>query len=760
MERMSRWLLILLFASTCITLHAAPQQDQDAAAQAVLQRLLGSRAEALHLHVAEIKKRTRDWYQVRSADGRVDVSGSSPVALAHGAYAFLELEGFASVSWEGDRVAPPARWPDYDSGMVATPFAHRVYLNPCTYGYTTPWWNWPRWEREIDWMALHGIDMPLALEGQEIVWQQLWREFGVSDAALAEYFSGPAFAPWQRMGNIEGHAAPLSQRWIEDKAALQQRILARMRSLGMQPVLPAFAGYVPKAFALAHPQAHIYRMRPWEGFHETYWLDPADPLFAKIAARFIQLYTQRYGKGQYYLADAFNEMLPPMSDDNRHQGAYGDHAQSTGPQQAAVSPDVRDRRLAAYGRAIYASIDQAAPGATWVMQSWLFGADQHFWTREAIAAFLRDVPDDRLLVLDIGNDRYPDVWKRAEAFHGKRWIYGYVFNYGGSNPVYGDLDYYRRDLAALAGASDVGKLSGFGVFPEGLHSNSVVYDYLYALAWEGHDEPLATWLARYTRARYGHTSPALLDAWSSLREGVFDVRYWSPRWWQGTAGTYLLFRRPGTEIVDFPGAPGDLQYLHDALQKLLALSNDFADAPLFRYDLVDFTRHYASERIDQLLQQTVRDYQRGDIAHGDADVRKLHDVVGMLDALLGGQQDTLSSWVDEARRYAATPDDARDYVRNAKALITVWGGDGNLHDYASRAWQGTYRDFYLPRWSMFFAAMRTAAQRRSPFDEARTRAAIAQWETRWADSDTVYRRHAPKDAIADIRTLLARLEQP
>ena len=156
----------------------------------------------------------------------------------------------------------------------------------------------------------------------------------------------------------------------------------------------------------------------------------------------------------------------------------------------------------------------------------------------------------------------------------------------------------------------------------------------------------------------------------------------------------------------------------------------------------------------------MRDYQRGDIAHGDADVRKLHDVVGMLDALLGGQQDTLSSWVDEARRYAATPDDARDYVRNAKALITVWGGDGNLHDYASRAWQGTYRDFYLPRWSMFFAAMRTAAQRRSPFDEARTRAAIAQWETRWADSDTVYRRHAPKDAIADIRTLLARLEQP
>ena len=55
---------------------------------------------------------------------------------------------------------------DGASGRVESPFAHRAYLNPCAYGYTTPWWDWPRWRREIDWMAVHGIDMPLALEGQ------------------------------------------------------------------------------------------------------------------------------------------------------------------------------------------------------------------------------------------------------------------------------------------------------------------------------------------------------------------------------------------------------------------------------------------------------------------------------------------------------------------------------------------------------------------------------------------------------------------
>ncbi len=27
------------------------------------------------------------------------------------------------------------------------------------------WWDWERWEREIDWMALNGINLPLAFTG-------------------------------------------------------------------------------------------------------------------------------------------------------------------------------------------------------------------------------------------------------------------------------------------------------------------------------------------------------------------------------------------------------------------------------------------------------------------------------------------------------------------------------------------------------------------------------------------------------------------
>lgn len=727
-------------------------------ARGVLTRLLGVQAKGFDLALAP--SGARPWYAARSQGGKLVVRGDSPVALARGAYAHLRRAGLAHVSWEGDRLGQGAP-PDADSGRVESPFVHRAYLNTCTYGYTTPWWDWPRWSREIDWMAVHGVDMPLAMEGQEHVWRDLWREAGLSEPELADYFSGPAFAPWQRMGNIEGYRAPLPSAWIDKKKALQRKILARMRDLGMTPILPAFGGYVPKAFALKHTKARIYRMRAWEGFHETYWLDPADPLFAKLASRFMALYTKTYGAGTYYLADSFNEMLPPVADDGADARAatYGDGKANTAATQGKVEidPALKARRLAAYGKAIYDSIRQSQPDAVWVMQGWLFGADQHFWDPAAIAAYLSQVPDDRLMILDIGNDRYPDTWRNARAFGGKPWIYGYVHNYGGSNPVYGDLDYYRRDLAALTANPQTKRLAGFGMFPEGLHSNSIVYEAAYDLAWNAGEASLAAWLSTYARSRYGRTTPQLDAALGQLVEAAYSTRYWSPRWWKSKAGAYLFFKRPTATIQDFPAHPGDRAKLAAAVGELARLAPGFADQPLFVIDLVDAARHLVSEEIDLQLQAVVSAYRGGDLASGDAARRKIEDLARAVDGLLGVQPETLATWIDAARAYGDTPADARAYVLNAKAQVTVWGGEGNLNDYASKAWQGLYGDFYLPRWSRFLDALRAAGT--GALDEPAVVRDIVAWEHAWVDRDTVYRRQRPADPVAATQALLARLDR-
>lgn len=79
--------------------------------------------------------------------------------------------------------------------MIARRF--RYFENTCTESYSYVWWDWEEWEKHIDWMALNGINMPLALTGQEAIWLKVYNSFGLtSEQVLDEFFTGPAFLAW------------------------------------------------------------------------------------------------------------------------------------------------------------------------------------------------------------------------------------------------------------------------------------------------------------------------------------------------------------------------------------------------------------------------------------------------------------------------------------------------------------------------------------------------------------------------------------
>lgn len=76
------------------------------------------------------------------------------------------------------------------------------------------------------------------------------------------------------MGNIRGFGGPLSTNWHNQTIQLQHQILRRMRDLGIVPVLPAFAGHVPRAFARLFPNANMTKIDPWNKFEDKYcWYD-------------------------------------------------------------------------------------------------------------------------------------------------------------------------------------------------------------------------------------------------------------------------------------------------------------------------------------------------------------------------------------------------------------------------------------------------------------------------------------------------------
>lgn len=139
-----------------------------------------------------------------------------------------------------------------------------------------------------------------------------------------------------------------------------------MKALDMHPVVPAFSGYVPKAFAAKHPESKISELKSWSGggFESTYLLDSKDPLFKEIGKRFIEIYIKLYGKSDFYLADSFNEITPPVSEEHKSE------------------------ELSDYGKTIFETINEAAPGATWVMQGWLLEIIKSFGPRKLQLLFL------------------------------------------------------------------------------------------------------------------------------------------------------------------------------------------------------------------------------------------------------------------------------------------------------------------------------------------------------------------------------------
>ena len=62
-------------------------------------------------------------------------------------------------------------------------------MNYCTVSYTAAYWDWERWQREIDFMAMNSINMPLATVGLEAVWYNTLLKHRFTDEEARRFFS-------------------------------------------------------------------------------------------------------------------------------------------------------------------------------------------------------------------------------------------------------------------------------------------------------------------------------------------------------------------------------------------------------------------------------------------------------------------------------------------------------------------------------------------------------------------------------------------
>lgn len=676
-------------------------------------RVLGDRAADQFEFEPIAAEDGRDVFELESRDGKVVVRGNSPLSQAVGLNWYLKYYANCHVSLNGRQAALPAKLPAINRKIRQTGWASSRYLlNYCTFGYSMPWWDWPQWEQFIDWMALNGINQPLAVTGQEAVWQAVGRRFGMTEAEIEAFLPGPPYLPFSWMGCLDGHGGPLPKSWIDQHVALQKKILARQRELGITPVLQGFTGHVPEAIVKKFPGTKAQRIR-WIEFN-TYMLDPRDPLFQKLGTAWIEEQTKLFGTDHLYDADSFIEMTPPSGD-----LAY----------------------LSGIGRAIYDGMAQADPQAVWLLQGWTFMFGRQFWTQERIKAFCDAVPNDRLLVLDLFCDVNP-VWNKTEGFFGKPWVWNFVYNFGNNTSLGGSGPLGRFNDLVTARKDPLGKnLRGVGLMMEGYGHNPPFFELMFELAWRN-DVDLQAWMKDFSRFRYGRENANAAAAWETLRTGLYDKGH-----------------RGKTAVTSFPSPGGrNGRYPELALAKawrlLLDAGPELSASETYRHDLVNIARQCVSSRAGDFLAKTTAAYQAKDAAAYRQASAEFLQLLRDLDELLAtNDQFLLGRWLEDAKRWGATDAERAKLEWNARRVLTLWGTGEALRDYAWKEWSGLVTGFYAKRWEIFFRHQQESLDGGKPFDQKACHAEIFRFENDWCNARETYPTQPAGDSLAIARRL-------
>ena len=671
--------------------------------------------------VFEYQPDTIDFFQIETVNDpvktlKIRITGNNDNSLAVGLNYYLKHVAGVHVSWllcEPIELPEAMRLP-LETIRKEALVKDRFFLNYCTYGYTMPWWKWPQWERFIDWMALNGINMPLAITGQEAVWYEVWKEFGMTDEEIRSYFSGPAHLPWHRMANLDGFGGPLPMSWIEGQKELQQQIVQREREFNMTPVLPAFAGHVPKRFAEMHPEADIQQLSAWCGFEPTHFLNSSDTLFAKIQQSFMEKEIALFGTDHIYGVDPFNEMDPP-----------------------SWEPDY----LANVARNIYTSLQQSDPEARWLQMTWVFYYKRKSWMPERLRAYLTAVPQDKLVLLDYFCEK-TEVWRTTEGFYGQPFIWCYLGNFGGNTMLVGNINELEKKLdAALKEAGP--NMTGIGSTLESFDVSPQIYEYLFDRAWESQPN-VHQWIDDWSYLRAA--SHIYKNDWQLLNDSVY--KDWS-------------FYGLGTQLVARPSLEGHgtyytkpyYSYSNDTLKKIcigLITKFDSRDNYLninqpiwswkdtYQYDLVNLFSQWMGNHFMDIRNDFTMAYKNRDVREMERQVEIANQLFADVDTLLNTHPAfMLGPWIEAARDWGATDEEKDYYERQARTILTIWGGPV-LNDYANRMWGGLVGDYYAKRWNLFFEAVIQAVKEGKEFDEKAFGEELSKFEHAWTGSHKKY----------------------
>ena len=709
-----RKVLVALLCTVALGAFANPADDllnriDKGAAAKFKTVLVKSDKDFFEIDQARTRKGNSTSAASKSATGKnnpIIIRGNSWVNIAVGINWYLKHHAGIHISWNNMNVKLPAVLPVVkQKERHETDLKLRYNFNYCTFSYTMAFWDWNRWQKEIDWMALHGINMPLAAVGTESVWRNMLLKLGYSEEEVGKFIAGPAFLAWWEMNNLEGWGGPLPLGWYKQQEALQKKILARMKEMGMKPVLPGYCGMVPHD-AKQKLGLNVTDAGRWNSYQRPANLSPTDSRFAEIADLYYKELTRLYGKSDYYSMDPFHESGNDAAVD------YGKA-----------------------GEALMSAMKRANPHAIWVVQG---------WNENPRPQMIANLKVGDLLVLDLfsesrqnfedfctgentsGTEKKDSGTSKKEGIYGKhQWLFCLLENFGGNVGLHGRMDQLLNNFYLATGKKDTPKqensslltlhssLKGWGFTMEGSENNPVMFELMSELPWRAEKITKEDWIREYCYARYGVHDATIEKAWTLLAQSIYNCPKGNIQ--QGTHES-IFCARPSQNCYQVStwslmSNYYDPEDTRQAAILLTSVAEKYRGNNNFEYDLVDICRQALADQGRKQYLKTMADYKSFSRQDFKKDSDRFLKMILLQDKLLGTRQEfLLGHWIEEARNLGKTAEEKDLYEWNARVQITTWGNricadNGGLHDYGHKEWQGLLKDFYYLRWSTFMKSL-------------------------------------------------------
>lgn len=627
------------------------------------------------------KENDCDFCEYFSRDGKIVLRGNNNVSLSHAYWCYIKkyLKAYFShcSSFTVEVSGSDATLPN-EHFKKTIPQQKRVYLDYITFSNSMWTWGWSEWEKELDYMAMNGINMALNVVGNDAILFNALVNSGLSKRSAGYFISGPAFYAWQITGKIDSHLPRNDYENYDKQLKLAKKIYDRMIELDIEPILSTFNGQISEKIIRLFGKVKNYRSEQWASFPSTKKIDILDERFKKLMREYMFFQEENIGKANYYMCDYFCNF---------------NHKKDKQKYIIQIAEE--------YDRIINFCVESNDICL-------VFPSDGYN------KYFLSGLKKCKKIVLDLDGSMY----EQTDVFNGNHCVIGNSHNNSPHTSLRGDI----RNLAENIYIDLIYKhenVVGVGFFPESIDQNPMYHELMFDVMTSSNKIDVDIWLKDYVARRYKTDNSDILDAYNILIDTCYSKEN------SITDIGFTTCARPAAELrhtapYDTLKTSYDNKFLLDAVKHLLDSNiKSYNMSYCLVYTSLQLLDNYANKLYERIMSY----YYSRNSEDFEKSVVNFLEVFEDVDNILTSFDKTNAyTTFKHLQEISENDEEEKSNCLNYLSSHTIWGPltlECRRFDYNWICLSEFFMTYYENRWEKFFEYLannfgKRDVQKRSP----------------------------------------------